>query len=79
MILRGEGGGEGDFLKNVRDKLSDSFKKELQPQTLVCVKDHPLGEKIKTPKPSQPLTSPFGKGGLRGISQGLKSPLAPLC
>jgi hypothetical protein len=25
------------------------------------------------------LTSPFGKGGLRGISLGLKSPLAPLC
>jgi hypothetical protein len=25
------------------------------------------------------LTSPFEKGGLRGISLGLKSPLAPLC
>jgi hypothetical protein len=25
------------------------------------------------------LTSPFGKGGLRGIFLGLKSPLAPLC
>ena len=25
------------------------------------------------------LTSPFGKGGLRGISLGFKSPLAPLC
>jgi len=25
------------------------------------------------------VTSPFGKGGLRGISLGLKSPLAPLC
>jgi hypothetical protein len=24
------------------------------------------------------LTSPFGKGGLRGIFLGLKSPLAPL-
>jgi len=24
------------------------------------------------------LTSPFGKGGLRGIYLGLKSPLAPL-
>jgi hypothetical protein len=25
------------------------------------------------------LTSPFEKGGLRGISRGLKSPLPPLC